>query len=135
MAKEKFYSLWGKATDKNGIDHYVTVVGKFTQSKVKETVPTEMIVFDERGRQHEGLLMTDYKKKVRSFTMAKAICDPRDTFSFEEGQRIAKKRIADGEVIGTQTSEDVTMLNDDQCELLVFGEVNHIIKHIDEYIS
>lgn len=135
MAKEKFYSLWGKATDKNGQDHYVTVVGKFTQSKVTETIPTSMTVIDERRKQHEGLLITDYKKKVRSFTMAKAICDPRDTFSFEEGQRIAKKRIEEGEVIGTQTSEDITMLNDDQCQLLVFGEVNHIIQHIDEYIS
>lgn len=136
MAKEKFYSLYGKAVDKDGQTHYVTVVGKMTQTKETETIPQEMKLRDvETNKNCDALVFINVKKKVRTFTMARAICDPRDTFNFEVGVELAKRRIERGETIGTQYSEDVTMLNDDQCNMLVFTEVNHIINHIDDYVS
>lgn len=135
MAKEKFYSLWGKATASDGSDHYVTVVGRFTQEKTNDTVATETTIVDDNAKEHKALVLVDYKKKNRKFEMARAICDPRDTFDYEYGKRKAMKRIAEGEVIGTINSEDITMLNDDICNMLVFNEVNHVIKNIDSYIN
>lgn len=136
--KIKDYALWGKAVDSKGNTHYVTVVGRAEQEKVKTTLSTETTVVDENGKQHEGLLLTDYNKKVRTFTMARSICDPRDEFNFETGKQIAIKRLERGDkndVIGSLQSENITMLNDDMCNLLVFNEVNHVIKNIDTYIG
>ena len=44
MAKEKFYHAWAKATSINGDEHYVTVVGKFTQNYVPKQVTQEVPV-------------------------------------------------------------------------------------------
>jgi len=136
MAKEKFYSLYGKAVDKNGQEHYVTVVGKMTQTKETETTPVDIRLFEDgTARQLEGVVFEKKKVKTRTFEMAWAICDPRDKFDFNVGIELAKKRIERGQTIGTQTTHDVTMLNDDQCNMLVFVEVNHIVKNIDSYIN
>jgi len=135
MAKEKIYNLYAKATDREGNVHYITVVGKCTQEDTTYTIPTETFVTDENGRQHRATIFTDYKAKTRTFTMAKAICDPRDEFNEEYGKKLALKRLERGEVIGTQTSNDITMLNDDQCEMLVVVELAHIIRNIDSYIG
>lgn len=133
--KEKFYSMWGEATDKNGEKHQVTVVGRVLQEKITDTVSNTTTITDERGKEHDALIIADYKKKQRTFTMARSICDPRDTFDFERGKEIAKRRIVNGDTIGSIQSENITMLNDDMCNLLVFNEVNHVIKNIDAYIG
>ena len=83
----------------------------------------------------DAVLFYEQPKTIREFTMARAICDPRDHFDEEFGIDLAIKRLEDGEVIGTQTSFDVTMLNDDQCEALVDVEVRHICNKIDTYIN
>lgn len=133
--KEKFYSLWSKATDANGVDHYVTVVGKVEQERVRETLTTDTMVEDEHGKKHEATILTDIKYKRRVFTMARSICSPEDTFNFEQGVKIAKKRIKNGDIIGEFTSNNITMLNDDMCNLLIFNEVNHVVRNIDKYIQ
>lgn len=134
MSKTRTYSLWGIATDKYGAKHYVTVVGQRTQEKVTLQVAEKTQVTDENGKTRNATVLVDYPKTLRTFKMAKAICDPRDTFDEKYGIKLAESRIAHDDVIGTQTSFDATMLNDDQCEMLVLTEVRHICKHIDMYI-
>lgn len=135
MGQPKYYSLWGKAIASDGSEHYVTVVGKCSQEKETITVPTETSVTDDKGREHNATLLVNVKRRYRKLTLARAICHPSDEFNFEKGVEMCKKRIEQGIIIGEQESENITMLNDDQCEILVFCEVNHIIKNIDKYIS
>jgi hypothetical protein len=124
--KEKFYSMWAKATDKNGADHFITIVGKFTQKKVNTTIVSQV---------GDGTLFTDKKFTTRNFAIGRAICDPRDTFSVEKGREIATKRIEKGETIGELSSQDVTMLNDDMCNLLVLNELKYSVQNIDKFID
>lgn len=129
--KEKFYHISGKAVDSNGITHHVTVVGK----RVRETVHgfEEETVYNESGSE-QGVLMFKVKNKLRRFTMGYAICHPDDEFNEEIGINLAKRRI-ETDPIGTIESYNVTMLNDDQNEMMVLIELAHIIKNIDKYIG
>ena len=129
--KEKFYHISGKAVDSNGLTHYVTVVGK----RIRETEHSfeETPVYNDSGSE-QGVLMFKVKNKIRKFTMAYAICHPDDEFNEEIGIRLAKRRI-ETDPIGTVESYNVTMLNDDQNEMMVLTELAHIIKNIDKYIT
>ena len=129
--KEKFYHISGKAVDSNGVTHYVTVVGK----RVRETEHSidETPVYNESGSE-QGVLMFKVKNKIRRFSMGYAICHPDDEFNEEVGIRLAKRRI-EYDPIGTVESYNVTMLNDDQNEMMVLTELAHIIKNIDKYIQ
>lgn len=135
MAREKFYHMWGKAVAEDGSEHYVTVVAQFLQEKKEYILPEEVTNVDENGRSHESLLLTEYRKKTRTVRLAKSICDPRDTFNEEVGVELAKRRIRNNEVIGSITSDDITMLNADHINMLLLAEVNHICKNIDTYIT
>ena len=66
--------------------------------------------------------------------MGYAICHPDDEFNEEIGINLAKRRI-ETDPIGTIESYNVTMLNDDQNEMMVLIELAHIIKNIDKYIG
>ncbi len=127
--------MWGKAVASDGSEHYVTVVGKCSQQKETITVPTETSIVDDLGKEHDATLLVNVKRKFRKLELARSICHPADTFDFDKGVELCKKRIEEGIIIGEQESENITMLNADQCEMLVFCEVNHIIKNIDKYIN
>ena len=129
--KEKFYNVSGKAVDANGETHYVTVVGKL--EKFVEHYVDETPVHNDSGSVY-GVLLTNEKRKVRQMTLGYAICHPDDEFDEEFGIRLATKRIETSPV-GTLISNNVTMLNDDQNEMLILTELCHIIKNIDKYIS
>ena len=135
MAKKiRFYDLSGTAVDKDGVSHEVTVVGKFVQERsrneIKETVPVET----RPGCFVNGELRYSMKFLTRRLTIGAAICHPSDDFDKDAGIRIAKKRIEEGEDLGTIMTNDVTMLTEDAImgELLI--KLTHIISNIDEYI-
>lgn len=129
--KQKFYSSYGEAIDKNGERHVVTVVGEFKRFKEKRVKDTTITLEDGK----EAVVLEQISRKKRTFKMAYAICHPEDEFNQEIGEKIAKRRLKQGEIIGTVSTFDVTMLNDDQCELMVFGETCHIINQIDHYLE
>lgn len=130
----KYYSVYGKAVSARGEKRYVTIVGKFEQTRepkfVQEIVPVET----KPNSFVNGVLTYKEKKLHRKLTMSIAICHPTDEFSEEMGIKVGKKRIKEGNVLGSLETNDVTMLTEDavMAELLV--KLNYVIEHIDEYI-
>lgn len=132
--KIKYYSVYGKAVDLDGNEHYVTVLGQLEQSRdsmfVQDVVPVEV----KPNTFVDGVLTYKQKKLHRKLTLGMSICHPSDTFSEEEGIKVAKRRIKNGEVLGSIETTDVTMLTEDAVmgELLV--KLSHIIERIDSVI-
>lgn len=129
--RTRYYTLFGEALDKEGGSHIVTVVGEYTQFKEDST--EEVDIFDDDGVK--WVATRPVKKQKRVLRLAYSICHPDDNFSKEEGIKIAKRRLKEGKTIGELLTYDFTMLNPDQCEMMVLNEVGHIIKHIDTYIE
>lgn len=134
--KQKFYSMWQKATDSNGNVHYVTVVGKFEQTRerqmVQEVVPVEL----KENSFVDGVLSYPSNKLLkRTLTLGVSICHPMDEFDEEVGKRIAKSRIEKGQTLGSIETNSVTMLTEDAIMAEIYVKLAHISDNIDEYIS
>ena len=119
--KTKFYHAWAKATSINGDEHYVTVVGKFEQSRKEEIVQDVIPVETKPNTFVDGVLTYGVKNLNRKLTLGVSICHPLDKFDEEVGIKIAKGRIE-------RLTEDAIM-----AEILV--KLNHIVNSIDEYIT
>lgn len=135
MAKEKFYHAWAKATSRNGDEHYVTVVGKFEQSRKEEIVQDVVPVETNPNTIVDGILTYGVKNLNRKLTLGVSICHPSDTFNEEIGINIAKRRINRGQVLGQIETSNVTMLTEDAIMAEILVKLNHICQNIDEYIS
>ncbi len=133
--KTKFYHIYGNAKDKNGIDHVVTVVGKYEQRRQKTEIKEDVQVETKPKCFVNGELRYSIKMLSRKLTLGVSICHPSDEFNEETGVEIAKSRIEKHQDLGTIMTNDVTMLTEDaiMAELLV--KLQHITENIDEYIS
>lgn len=131
----KYYSVYGKAVDSDGEERYVTIVGKFEQTREQQFTQDVVPVEVKPNTFINGVLTYKEKKLRRSLTLSLAICHPTDEFSEEEGIKVGKRRIKDGQVLGTVETSDITMLTEDAIygELLV--KLNYVIEHIDDYIQ
>jgi len=132
--KQNFYHLWAKCKASDGEDHYVTVVGKFEQTRKKEEITENVPVEIKPGHFVNGELKYSIKKLNRKLTLGVSICHPLDTFDEEVGCEIAKSRIENGQDLGIIETSDVTMLTEDaiMAELLV--KLQYIIANIDDYL-
>ena len=135
MAKEKFYHAWAKATSSNGDEHYVTVVGKFEQSRKEKIVQDVVPVETKPNTIVDGILTYGVKNLNRKLTLGVSICHPSDTFNEEIGINIAKRRINRGQDLGQIETSNVTMLTEDAIMAEILVKLNHICQNIDEYIS
>ena len=134
--KVKYYHMWEKVTDKNGDNHYVTVVGKFEQKRerqmVQEIVPVEV----KEDSFVDGILTYPSNKLLsRKLTLGVSICHPSDKFNEEIGEKIAKARIEKGENLGTISTNDVTMLTEDAIMAEIYAKLAHIGENLEEYIG
>lgn len=139
---EKFYHICGRAYDDDGKMHIVTVVGKVKQGSEKVDVKLDTdyipIFVDRNGNEVKtNDISINFKEKrfSRELKIGVSICHPLDKFSEETGVRIAKRRIKNGDIIGTLKTNDLSMLTQDgvYAELLV--KLNHIKDNIEKYIS
>ena len=135
MAKEKFYHAWAKATSSNGDEHYVTVVGKFEQSRKEKIVQDVVPVETNPNTIVDGILTYGVKNLNRKLTLGVSICHPSDTFNEEIGINIAKRRINRGQDLGQIETSNITMLTEDAIMAEIIVKLNHICQNIDEYIS
>lgn len=134
MAKEKFYHAWAKATSNNGDEHYVTVVGKFEQSRKEEIVQDVVPVETKPNTIVDGILTYGVKKLNRKLTLGVSICHPSDTFNEEIGINIAKGRINRGQDLGQIETSNVTMLTEDAIMAEILVKLNHICQNIDDFL-
>lgn len=139
---EKFYHICGRAYDDDGKMHIVTVVGKVEQGSEKVDVKLDAndipIFVNKNGYDIQANdISINFKDKrfSRKLEIGVSICHPLDKFSEETGVRIAKRRIKNGDIIGTLKTNDLSMLAQDgvYAELLV--KLNHIKDNIEKYIS
>lgn len=134
MAKEKFYHAWAKATSSNGDEHYVTVVGKFEQSRKEKIVQDVVPVETKPNTIVDGILTYGVKNLNRKLTLGVSICHPSDTFNEEIGINIAKGRINRGQNLGQIETSNVTMLTEDAIMAEILVKLNHICQNIDTYL-
>ena len=134
MAKEKFYHAWAKATSSNGDEHYVTVVGKFEQSRKEKIVQDVVPVETKPNTIVDGILTYGVKNLNRKLTLGMSICHPSDTFNEEIGINIAKGRINRGQDLGQIETSNVTMLTEDAIMAEILVKLNHICQNIDTYL-
>lgn len=139
---EKFYHICGRAYDDDGKMHIVTVVGKVEQGSEKVDVKLDAndipIFVNKNGYDIQANdISINFKDKrfSRKLEIGVSICHPLDKFDEETGVRIAKRRIKNGDIIGTLRTNDLSMLTQDgvYAELLV--KLNHIKDNIEKYIS
>lgn len=134
MAREKFFSAWAKATSSNGDEHYVTVVGKFEQSRKEKIVQDVVPVETKPNTIVDGILTYGVKNLNRKLTLGVSICHPSDTFNEEIGINIAKGRINRGQDLGQIETSNVTMLTEDAIMAEILVKLNHICQNIDTYL-
>ena len=134
MAKEKFYHAWAKATSSNGDEHYVTVVGKFEQSRKEKIVQDVVPVETKPNTIVDGILTYGVKNLNRKLTLGVSICHPSDTFNEEIGINIAKRRINRGQDLGQIETSNVTMLTEDAIMAEILVKLNHICQNIDDFL-
>ena len=134
MAKEKFYHAWVKATSSNGDEHYITVVGKFEQSRKEEIVQDVVPVETNPNTIVDGILTYGVKNLNRKLTLGMSICHPSDTFNEEIGINIAKGRINRGQDLGQIETSNVTMLTEDAIMAEILVKLNHICQNIDDFL-
>ena len=135
MSRVKYYHAWAKATSSNGDEHYVTVVGKFEQSRKEKIVQDVVPVETKPNTIVDGILTYGVKNLNRKLTLGVSICHPLDKFDEEVGINIAKGRIARGQDLGQLETSNVTMLTEDAIMAEILVKLNHIVERIDEYIS
>lgn len=135
MSRVKYYHAWAKATSSNGDEHYVTVVGKFEQSRKEKIVQDVVPVETKPNTIVDGILTYGVKNLNRKLTLGVSICHPLDKFDEEVGINIAKGRIARGQDLGQLETSNVTMLTEDAIMAEILVKLNHICQNIDEYIS
>ena len=136
MAKIKYYHMWDKTTDSNGKTHYVTVVGKYEQTRKRQVVSDSVQVEVKEGSFVEGSRMYPSNKLLnRTLTLGVSICHPKDEFDEEVGIDIAKSRIERGETLGSLETSNVTMLTEDAIMAELYVKLAHITANIDDYIS
>ena len=134
--KQKFYSLYGTATDSNGEKHVVTVVGKCEQCRQRKMIEDEINVAVKPNSFVLGKLRYPSNKLLtRKLTLGLSICHPNDEFNQEFGIELAKKRIANGQTLGAIETNDVTMLTQDAVMGELFVKLQYIVKNIDKYIN
>ena len=134
--KTKFYHMWSKCTDKNGKDHYVTVVGKFTQTRKRQIIEEIVPIQLKPTTVVDGILTYPSNRMLcRELTLGFSICHPLDDFDEEKGVELATRRIEKEGGVGTIKTQDVTMLTEDAILAEIYVKMTHITKHIDEYIS
>lgn len=122
----KIYTAYGTATDKNGVDHVVTVVGELTKERKS--------IFEVTQVSHNQELTTHRRITERKLTFGHSICNPEDEFNEEEGIRVAKRRVRKNPN-GSLYSTDTTMLTEDACNMYVIHKLMYIIQHIDKFIE
>jgi hypothetical protein len=134
----KFLSVNGKAVDKNGKEHIVTVVGKYSQ-KTENKVEVEklkVVDVDKPTKEHDGTLIINKKQKVRKLRYAYSIChtDDIELFNEEIGVELAKKRINNNPLGELQTTF-ITSLCNDQIDAILKSELEYICQNIDKFIE
>ena len=134
--KRKIYHMHGKTTDQNGLEHVVTMVGESTQETEEKNVATPISVINENDRKDEAILIEKEKQKIRKLRYDYSICHPQDVPNFNEelGVTIAKRRIK-SRPLGELTTKFRTSLCPDQIELILFGELKHVMDNIDKFIG
>lgn len=134
MSRVKYYHAWAKATSNNGDEHYVTVVGKFEQSRKEEIVQDVVPVETKPNTIVDGILTYGVKNLNRKLTLGVSICHPSDTFNEEIGINIAKGRINRGQDLGQIETSNVTMLTEDAIMAEILVKLNHIVNNIDDFL-
>lgn len=111
----------------------IVVVGIRTEEK--EIASKEMKTSVKfKGKTIPGIFTAKYTKPLRRFVIGYSICHSDDEFDMNIGVEVAKER-ALHKPAGELRSNNWTMLQDDQCEMLVKCEAEYIFNNIKKYIN
>lgn len=112
-------------------NHVITVVGVRTEEKEQSTK-----IFNLSFKNGDVQTLHNFKVPVRRFVLGYSICHPEDVFDTGIGIEGAYNRAkSNNRKMGELRSNNWTMLQDDQCELLVKCEAEHIGRNLHKYIN
>jgi len=133
--KVKYFSMYANCEDSKGEKHVVTVVGKFEQTRKRQTIE-EIVPIEVKPNSFVNGKLTYPSNKMlhRKLTLGVSICHPSDTFDENVGIEKAKKRIENGETLGSIETNNVTMLTEDAIMGEIYTKLAHITSHIEDYI-
>jgi len=134
MSKIKYYHLYAVAKDKDGAEHTVTVVGKFTQNYIPKPITQDVPVEIKPGTTVNGKLTFNKRTLHRTLTIGVSICHPADEFDEEFGVELAKARIERGQDAGKIETNNVTMITEDLIMAELLGKLSFICNNIDDYL-
>jgi hypothetical protein len=127
--------MYQKVTDSKGEIHYVTVVGKFEQTRERELVQEIVPIEIKENSFVDGVLSYPSNKLLnRKLTLSMSICHPSDEFNEEVGVNIAKARIRKGETLGSIETKDVTMLTEDAIMAEIYVKLSYVCNNIDSFL-
>lgn len=132
--KIKYYHVYGKTVIDDGSERIVTIVGKFEQTRKKTEIKEDTEVELLNGNFVKGELKYNVKLLNRKLTLGMSICHPYDKFDEEVGIEVAKKRIEQGQDLGSIETSDVTMLTEDAIFAELMTKLNHVLGHLQDYL-
>jgi len=130
----KIFSMYGTAIDEEGKEHIVTVAGVYTQTVTYEPIEKQVQIPVNDKKSVDGTLKFLKKGKKRKLVYAFSICHPDDNFNEEIGKQKALKRVKTNPM-GELETKFITSLCPDQINLILYGELKHIINNIGHYIK
>lgn len=131
---KKYFHVYGKTTIDDGSERIVTIVGKFEQTRKKKEIKEDTEVELLNGNFIRGELKYNVKMLNRKLTLGMSICHPYDKFDEEIGVEIAKRRIEQGQDLGSIETNDVTMLTEDAIFAEMMTKLNHVLNNMKDYI-
>ena len=131
---KKYFHVYGKTTIDDGSERIVTIVGKLEQTRKKKENKEDTEVELLNGNFVKGELKYNVKMLNRKLTLGMSICHPYDKFDEEIGVEIAKRRIEQGQDLGSIETNDVTMLTEDAIFAEMMTKLNHVLNNLGDYI-
>lgn len=132
--KEKIITMRETAVDKDGLKHEVMVVGIYTQQKEKKQIEKIVQVPLNENKSVDAKLSFFKPITKRVLKYGYSICHFDDNFNEETGKHIALKR-AKTSPMGELETKYITTLCLDQVNLILHGELKHIVNNIDKYVK
>lgn len=134
--KEKYFSAYKKAYDKQGEVHYVTVVAEIKNFKKRVDKDIELSgEVSGYGKLTNSQATLHLEVPTRKVTFSYAICSPCDKFSEEKGIKIATSRIKRNETIGSLETSELFSLGYSEVSALIKAKLDAISESIDKIID
>lgn len=132
--RQKIYHIDGIVKGEDGVQRHVVLVGKMVEEDVMNNETANITLVEKKTRKNvNAVAFVQRKVRQKKLTIGLSICHPADDFDIEKGIEIAKSR-AKKQPIGSISTTDWNMLQDDMCMGILLVQLAHVSENIDKYL-